>query len=268
MGKRIFEYTYAEFKAACSSSESIIEAANKLGMNDRKNSYSAMKQLSHLHDVPLPMWDKRKSTKALIKNHRYTDEEYFVGSSVRNGTATRKRMQALGISYICAECGQEPFWHGKPLTLQVDHIDGNKRNNVLSNLRFLCANCHTQTETFGAKNAALSRVICVCGRKVSQLDDATICIHGSTLIAGKASCIDCKAPCNKYAQRCNSCENANRVASGTNLKTEYPSVEEIILGVEKFGYLRYAKEIGVSDNAVRKFLKGRGVDPLPKRKYK
>lgn len=51
----------------------------------------------------------------------------------------------------CAECGQESSWNNKPLTLQLDHIDGNSDNNRLTNLRLLCPNCHTQTETFGSK---------------------------------------------------------------------------------------------------------------------
>ena len=51
----------------------------------------------------------------------------------------------------CFECGQLPEWNGKPLTLQLDHIDGNSDNNLLSNLRLLCPNCHTQTHTFGSK---------------------------------------------------------------------------------------------------------------------
>jgi 5-methylcytosine-specific restriction endonuclease McrA len=36
--------------------------------------------------------------------------------------------------------------------MQVDHIDGNSNNNILSNLRILCPNCHSQTDTFAARN--------------------------------------------------------------------------------------------------------------------
>lgn len=49
----------------------------------------------------------------------------------------------------CEECGQGEVWNGKPLTLQLDHIDGDSDNNRRDNLRILCPHCHTQTETYG-----------------------------------------------------------------------------------------------------------------------
>lgn len=51
----------------------------------------------------------------------------------------------------CVECGTGAVWNGKPLTLHMDHIDGNSDNNKWQNCRLLCPNCHTQTPTFGAK---------------------------------------------------------------------------------------------------------------------
>lgn len=53
---------------------------------------------------------------------------------------------------VCEECGCGAVWNNKPLTLQVDHKDGDNTNHRLENLRLLCPNCHTQTSTFGSKN--------------------------------------------------------------------------------------------------------------------
>lgn len=52
----------------------------------------------------------------------------------------------------CEICNMQNIWNNKPITLQLDHIDGNSDNNNLKNLRLLCPNCHTQTDTFCAKN--------------------------------------------------------------------------------------------------------------------
>lgn len=51
----------------------------------------------------------------------------------------------------CLHCGITE-WNNKPITFQFDHIDGNSDNNTPENIRMLCPNCHSQTETYGVKN--------------------------------------------------------------------------------------------------------------------
>jgi ribosomal protein S27AE len=55
------------------------------------------------------------------------------------------------IKNICSSCGITE-WNNKPLTMELDHIDGDRTNHKLSNLRMLCPNCHAQTETYRARN--------------------------------------------------------------------------------------------------------------------
>ena len=52
---------------------------------------------------------------------------------------------------ICSSCGISE-WQGKDIALHLDHIDGNNHNHVLDNLRLLCPNCHSQTDTWCGKN--------------------------------------------------------------------------------------------------------------------
>lgn len=72
--------------------------------------------------------------------------------------------------YQCAACGIGPQYNGKPLVLQLDHIDGDRKNNIQSNFRWLCPNCHTQTETWGQKGKRNRSCSCVGCRKETRLD--------------------------------------------------------------------------------------------------
>ena len=58
--------------------------------------------------------------------------------------------------YACEVCGISE-WNGKEIVLQVDHINGNPYNNNADNLRLICPNCHSQTETFAGGNRGNGR---------------------------------------------------------------------------------------------------------------
>ena len=58
--------------------------------------------------------------------------------------------------YKCACCGIS-HWQENEITLEVNHKDGDAANNILENLEFLCPNCHSQTDTYRAKNKNSAR---------------------------------------------------------------------------------------------------------------
>lgn len=84
-----------------------------------------------------------------------TKEEIFQ-PDIEKPKRLKEWLIKIGRKYECSECFLGPTWNDKALTIQVDHIDGNPRNNIESNLRFLCPNCHSQTDTFCWKNAKRS----------------------------------------------------------------------------------------------------------------
>lgn len=84
----------------------------------------------------------------LRADQKKTEDVLIENSEVRASTAKRHILNNNLLDYVCVECGQNDNWNGKTLTLHLDHINGINSDNRLSNLRFLCPNCHTQTETY------------------------------------------------------------------------------------------------------------------------
>lgn len=76
---------------------------------------------------------------------------YRINEAVKSGVytaTTAKSWHKKNREYCCNVC-KISEWQGKELTLQIDHIDGNHNNTTVENLRWLCPNCHAQTDTWG-----------------------------------------------------------------------------------------------------------------------
>jgi hypothetical protein len=70
------------------------------------------------------------------------------GSRRTPGIRLKRAMLSIGLPETCECCGIGTTWLGRPLTLHVDHINGDFLDNQPRNLRFLCPNCHSQTPTY------------------------------------------------------------------------------------------------------------------------
>ena len=89
--------------------------------------------------------------KAAFENNEY------VGYHMGFGTGSwPRRLLIEKFGYRCNCCGISE-WNGKPLTLEVNHKDGDASNNTFDNVEFLCLNCHSQTSTDRALNRNFSR---------------------------------------------------------------------------------------------------------------
>ncbi|GAA2675208.1 HNH endonuclease signature motif containing protein [Streptomyces lunalinharesii] len=74
-----------------------------------------------------------------------------------SNTRLKRALRERGAQECCALCGIAPVWQGKPLPLEVDHVDGNWRDNRIENLRFLCPNCHSTTDSYRGRGKGRSK---------------------------------------------------------------------------------------------------------------
>jgi hypothetical protein len=86
------------------------------------------------------------------RNGRPLEDILVLGPPALNTHDLKLRLVRAGLlTWRCATCGLTS-WRGAPLSLHLDHVNGDRCDNRLENLRLLCPNCHSQTDTFAGRN--------------------------------------------------------------------------------------------------------------------
>ena len=134
------------FKKVCEESKSMAEAAVKLGLHFNTFKKYAIKFNCYQTNqsgkgISKPLPPKIELEEILNGEHPHFQTFKLKNRLLKNNILENK----------CSVCDIEE-WNGKKINMELDHIDGNRTNHKLENLRMLCPNCHSQTETYRAKN--------------------------------------------------------------------------------------------------------------------
>ncbi len=145
---RIARFQLKNKKWCCSKNTSSCEVVRAKNSEGLRKAHKDGK----LKGFSIEVSDKGRETRRmrLYRDFLENPDRYYASSKIRH------YLNLSGRNYICEICGVS-IWNEKPITLEVDHIDGNHSNNRLSNLRYLCPNCHSQTNTYKGRNTNTGR---------------------------------------------------------------------------------------------------------------
>lgn len=222
-----------ELQNLLDSSNSYREILEYFNMSVSCGNYKTLNLVISDYKLDTSIIDENRKNKASLNsketnNTRKTNDEIFVeNSTYTSREEMKKRMISMGKIYKCSECGVGDLYNGKSIVLQLDHINGINNDNRLKNLRFLCPNCHSQTETFAGKRHRTTNH-CVCGNIISNAS--------------------------KFCHLCR---------PDRPTKIGWPSVEDMTIMVWEKPITHLSKDLGVSDVAINKFCKKHNITKPP-----
>lgn len=212
-----------------------------------------------------------------IGNQKKTSEEIFIKNSLAHPSTIRNRILKENIIPYKCKCGNEGCWQGQKMALQLDHINGNRTDNRLENLEFLCPNCHAITPTYGSKNKKSNKR----SKEIKTLDKQARVkkykknISIETLEENKEEILnnigqyktlleiikeyglddkDSNYQGLKNLLEKNKTPEVEKFLSMLGKKVVYPPLKKLRQEVEEKGYEAVGRDLGCSGNAVKKYL--------------
>lgn len=222
-------YEKNELEKIVAASKSYAEILRRAGLCETGGNYKTVQKYIAHWKIGIEHFStaSERAKKYLNKQPRPL-ENVLTENSFYNRTNLKSRLYKSGLKKpICEMCGQDENWRGKKMSLILDHKNGVRNDNRLKNLRIVCPNCNATLETH-------------CGKQAKNK-----C----------AGCARLKFLKRKYcSMECYRKNGTQRLMPKTR-KVERPSFKVLITEVQKIGFLAAGRKYGVSDNAIRKWIR-------------
>lgn len=175
------KYSKEQIQQAVDKSKSIADVCKTLGLVAKGSNYDTIKKYINLYSLDVSHFTGARWNKGIryLSHTCLTSLDDILQENVSySSDMLKKRLIAEGIKQQNCECCGLSEWMGKPLPLELHHINGNHYDNRLNNLQILCPNCHSITGNYRGKNK-------------SQINSQQIKTYGISLHAHKCQCKQC-----------------------------------------------------------------------------
>lgn len=149
---KVYQVSEEEFRTIVAAADSYSDILRQLGLTARGgSSLDVLKR--RITELNCSTTHFGQKASIIAPNIKYSLDDILVENSPYTAISRLKirLVKENRLEYKCACCGISE-WMGKPISLQLDHINGKNNDHRIENLRFLCPNCHSQTETYAGKN--------------------------------------------------------------------------------------------------------------------